>query len=302
MFTKTFAALIAAAVVLGAPTPGPAPTQTNVLQFALSLEYLESAFYSGALAQYDAQAFADAGFPSWVRGRFEQIAQHEQTHVSTLQNALGDQAPQACQYSFGRLTDAESPYTDPRSFVSLSFAIEGVGAAAYLGASKFIDDKDTLGVAASILSIEERQVAWVSSAVLKQQPWDGPFETPLSPSGAYSLASQFITSCPSSNPPLPVTPFPALSVSNASPWPGSTINLTFDNSNNADAAYAVWLNGLDAVFTPLDGNGQTTVPDGLHGTVYVGVASSEQTPMSDASMVTGLAIVQMPFDSTAVEA
>jgi len=293
MFTKTFAALIAAAVVLGAPTPGPAPDQTNILQFALSLEYLESTFYSGALAQYDAQAFADAGFPSWVRGRFEQIAQHEQTHVTTLQNALGDQAPKACQYNF--------PYTDPRSFVALSFAIEGVGAAAYQGAAKFIDDKDTLGVAASILSVEQRQVAWVSSAVLKQQPWDGPFQTPLSPSGAYSLASQFITSCPSSNPPLPVTPLPALSVSNASPWPGSTIQLTFDNSDNADAAYVVWLNGLEAVFTPLDGSGQTTVPDGLHGTTYVGVVTSEQTPLDDASMVTGLAIVQMPFDSTADE-
>lgn len=103
-----------------------------------------------------------------------------------------------------------SPYTDPRSFASLSFAIEGVGAAAYQGAAKYIDDKDTLGVAAvrrviphvddvvhtetlgqSILSVEQRQAAWVSSAVLKQQPWNGPFETTLSPTGAYSLACSY---------------------------------------------------------------------------------------------------------------
>ncbi|KAH9834759.1 ferritin-like domain-containing protein [Rhodofomes roseus] len=291
MFTKTFAALIAAAVVLGAPTPGPAPDQTNILQFALSLEHLESAFYSGALAQYDAQAFADAGFPDWVRGRYEQIMLHEQTHVATLQKALGDQAPQPCQYTF--------PYTDPRSFVATSFAIEGVGAAAYLGAAQFIDDKATLGVAASILTIEERQVAWMSSAVLKQQPWDGPFETPLTPTGAYSLAAQFITSCPSSNPPLPVTLLPALSISTSTPWPGSTIQLTFDNPSGADAGYLMWLSGLEAVFTSIDGNKQATVPDNLQGTVYVGVVSSEQTPVDDASMVTGLAIVQMPFDSMA---
>ena len=65
---------------------------------ALSLENLENAFYSGALAQYDAQAFEDAGFPDWVRGRFEQIMMHEQTHADTLNEALGDQAPQPCQY------------------------------------------------------------------------------------------------------------------------------------------------------------------------------------------------------------
>lgn len=89
-------------------------------------------------------------------------------------------------------------------------------------------------------------------------------------------------------------PLPALSVSNASPAPGSTLQLMFDAP---DGTYLVWLNGLEAVYTPVDGNKQTTVPEGLHGTVYVGVVSSEQMPLTDASMVTGLAIVQMPFSS-----
>ena len=51
-----------------------------------------------------------------------------------------------------------SPYTDPRSFVSLSFAIEGVGAAAYQGAAKYIDDKDTLGVAAVCRALNSREL------------------------------------------------------------------------------------------------------------------------------------------------
>ncbi|TFY69755.1 hypothetical protein EVJ58_g248 [Rhodofomes roseus] len=70
-------------------------------------------------------------------------------------------------------------------------------------------------------------------------------------------------------------------------------------TRGADAGYLMWLSGLEAVFTPIDGNKQATVPDNLQGTVYVGVVSSEQTPVDDASMVTGLAIVQMPFDSMA---
>lgn len=72
---------------------------TNILQFALSLELLENSFYTGGLAKYDADDFAKAGFESWVRGRFEQLAAHEAEHVSFLQNALGSSAPQACTYS-----------------------------------------------------------------------------------------------------------------------------------------------------------------------------------------------------------
>jgi len=151
----------------------------------------------------------------------------------------------------------------------------------------------------SILAVEQRQVGWVSSAVLKQQPWDGPFETPLGFSAVYSLASPFITSCPSSNPALPVMPLPALSISNASPWAGSTLALTFSNPNNVSPLYAAFYDGLEVIFASIDGSGNTVVPSGLQGTVYVGVVSSNQMPLTDSQMVTGLAIMQLPFNSMA---
>lgn len=115
----------------------------------------------------------------------------------------------------------------------------------------------------------------------------------------FIYTAQFITSCPSTNPALPVTPLPMLSITdNVSPAPNSTIELTFDASGGKSAA---WLSGLEAVFTPLDDNNQTTVPDSVHGTLYVAVVSNEDMPLTDANMVTGLAIVQMPYDSTAHE-
>jgi hypothetical protein len=113
-----------------ATAPDAAHTDVSVLQYATTLEHLENAFYHGALAKFDARAFAAAGFPDWVRGRFEQIAQHEAAHVAFLTKALGDQAPQPCEYTF--------PYTDPQSFAALSFIIEGVGSAAYTGAARFV--------------------------------------------------------------------------------------------------------------------------------------------------------------------
>lgn len=73
----------------------------GVLIFALNLEYLESDFYHTALGKFSQQDFDKAGYAPWVRNRFEQIAEHEKTHVDFLVSALSDAGapvPQPCQY------------------------------------------------------------------------------------------------------------------------------------------------------------------------------------------------------------
>jgi hypothetical protein len=69
-----------------------------VLQFAQTLEHLETAFYEAGLGALDDRAFEDAGFPSWVRARFAQIQEHEGIHVEFLAQALGDNAVLPCTY------------------------------------------------------------------------------------------------------------------------------------------------------------------------------------------------------------
>lgn len=71
----------------------------EILNFALTLEHLESAFYTQGLAKYSEQNFLDAGLEPWARGRFVEIAEHESTHVSFLTKALGDAAVKPCEYS-----------------------------------------------------------------------------------------------------------------------------------------------------------------------------------------------------------
>lgn len=75
------------------------PPDTEILQYALTLEHLENAFYSEGLDKLDEQAFAAAGYPPWVRARFEQIKGHEATHVQVLSAAIGAGATQPCTYS-----------------------------------------------------------------------------------------------------------------------------------------------------------------------------------------------------------
>lgn len=54
------------------------------------------------------------------------------------------------------------------------------------------------------------------------------------------MASQFIVSCPETNPVLPVMAFPTLTLATTgSLTPGETIQLTYDNSTSATGAYAM---------------------------------------------------------------
>ncbi|EPT03250.1 hypothetical protein FOMPIDRAFT_129804 [Fomitopsis schrenkii] len=265
------------------------------MQYALSLEHIEHAFYVQGLAQYDAQAFADAGYEPWVRGRFAQIREHERTHVDFLTGQLGDAAPAPCDYSY--------PYTDVQSWVSLSQTLEQVGAAAYMGAAIFVESKAVLAASLAISHIEARQAGWVNSAIQKQQPWDGDFETPLHFSGVWSLAAGFITSCPATNPELPVQTFPALTITPASPVMGQNISVSYKSTTGAPEnapTYMAWYHDMRTTFTLIHTDGVTTVPDGLRGTVFAGVVRNKTTTTSDATMLSGLAIVTFPYSSYAI--
>jgi hypothetical protein len=75
-----------------------APPEINVLNFALGLEHLETSFYSG-LNKFTQKDFTDAGFPAGAFGRYQEVFEHESTHVKVLSDAIGDGAVQPCEYS-----------------------------------------------------------------------------------------------------------------------------------------------------------------------------------------------------------
>ena len=72
---------------------------TAVLQFALYLEQLESAYYDQGLTLFNESAFGAVGFPPKVRQRFVEMLGHELTHVALIEGLLGSDAPQPCNYS-----------------------------------------------------------------------------------------------------------------------------------------------------------------------------------------------------------
>jgi hypothetical protein len=149
-----------------------------------------------------------------------------------------------------------------------------------LGAAASISTKAYLTAAASILTVESRHNAYIRAA-LKESPFAQPFDAPLDFDEVYTLASAFITSCPSNNPAflkgLPVKAFTALSASGPSHIrTGSKVILTLakplkDNRGHNDdrTLYAAWASVTGSKFTAAkclsSGKYEVIVPAGFHG-------------------------------------
>lgn len=296
MFTKTAVAAGLAGLAAAAPAPI-SKRQINdgvILNYALTLEHLESAFYRQGLKNYTQADFTAAGFADPFYTNLKEISYDEDSHVSFLTSALqaAGVAPVAeCTYAF--------PSTDVKSFVGLSSILEGVGVSAYLGAAKSIANANYLTAAGSILTVEARHNAYVRAAS-KQSPFPQPFDAPLDFDEVYSLAAPFIKSCPSTNPALPVKAFPALAVAGTDTIKsGSTITLSTPGYELQAPAggqlYAAFIAVTGPVFVDakkVDGGYQVTVPKGFAGQSYA-VLTACKDQVNDDTVAAGPAIIEI---------
>jgi len=257
-------------------------SDVEILNYALTLEHLENAFYSGVLKRFNEKAFRKAGYPRWVYQRVQTLAAQEANHVAFLSGALGSAATKPCRYSF--------PYNTVGEALGLSRVLESVGVSAYLGAAADIDNDAYLTAAGSILTVEARHQA-VIAEINGGLGFPSPYDTPLDYSQVYSLAAPFIKSCPKTNPALPVTAFPALTVS-GKVCGGKKLQLKFKcNSGNAPL-YAHFLNGLNDITVLINPDHTVVFPKNLAGVVYLVVSTSET--LEDSNTVAGPAYIQVP--------
>ena len=120
-----------------------------ILNFALTLEYLEAAFYAGARA--------NAGiFKGDTRNFVSVVAAHEATHVAFLKKALGSAAVKKPKFDF-----KGSNNTNQKTFEATAQVLEDTGVSAYLGQAGNIKTKAILAAAGSILTVEARHAAWI---------------------------------------------------------------------------------------------------------------------------------------------
>jgi len=118
-----------------------------ILNFALTLEYLEAAFY--------AEAVSKGNFNGETKSFADVVAAHEAAHVAFLRKALGSKAVKKPKFDFKGTT------TDVAKFQATAQALEDTGVAAYLGQAGNIKSKAILKAAGSILPVEARHAAWI---------------------------------------------------------------------------------------------------------------------------------------------
>lgn len=132
-------------------------TPTEVLQFALTLEYLERNFYQIAMD-------TDGLIPQEDRAVFQTILDHEKTHVSFFAAALEDNAIEEPTFDFsggpgGLNLDTFENY---ETFMALSQGFEDTGVRAFKGqAGALANDNTLLTYALQVHSVEARHASQV---------------------------------------------------------------------------------------------------------------------------------------------
>ncbi len=162
-----------------------------ILNFALTLEHLEYAFYREALgssgfAKKDFQGYLDPN----LYARLLDIRDHEDTHVDALSATIlglgGDPVEELC-YDFG--------YDTAREFLGVAQALENTGVSAYDGAIAGITDPALQTTGATIATVEARHAGYLN-LINRTNPFPAAFDTPLTMDEVLAIAGPFIVACP----------------------------------------------------------------------------------------------------------
>ncbi|TQS35557.1 hypothetical protein Golomagni_04022 [Golovinomyces magnicellulatus] len=246
-------------------------TDLDVLEFALTLENLETAFYQQGFAKFPDTDFAALGLQPADIVNLKSIGGTEATHVTTLSAAIsgaGAAPVEPCTYDF-KLTTAAN-------MITTAGVLENIGVSAYLAAAPLLKSPAILTVAAEIVTVEARHQTFIRTAS-KAAAIPGAFDTPLGIRAVFSLASPFIQSCPAGSN-LAITPFPTLELS-----PGQNdlkvvggAQIKLQSTATATAMSCAFVNGGQTggtAFSPFQ-DGACVIPMGLNGVTYVHLASA----------------------------
>jgi hypothetical protein len=166
--------------VASARDGGSKRNDVKILNYALTLEYLEAAFYAGAVAR--------GGYTGAV-GRFASVvAAHEAAHVAALQQALGAKAVKRPSFDFKGTNTGHW-----KTFLKTSKLLEDTGVAAYQGQAPLIHQNAVLAPAGAILAVEARHAAWVRDLLYagkSVKPAPEAFSTPMTMSEVLSAVKK----------------------------------------------------------------------------------------------------------------
>jgi hypothetical protein len=167
---------LAAGAVYGAGAVGPYVSSAlaagssgdiEILNFALTLEYLETDFYQSK--------GKTVGLSGEAKALATLFGDEESQHVAALTQAIkgaGGTPAKKPTFAF--------PVTNQASFLKLAYVLENTGVGAYNGAGPSLVNKAYLAAAGSIVQVEARHAASIAILTSKSITPNGAFDKPLS--------------------------------------------------------------------------------------------------------------------------
>lgn len=164
------------ALALGAPSK---KQDTAILNYALTLEYLETEFYR--LARRNAGLKGETATFARVAGG------HEAAHVRALRGVLKSKAVAKPTFAFGAITESQG------AFQKAARTIEDLGVSAYAGQGPRLKQLPVIQAALAIHSVEARHAAWIRQ-ILGENPAPNAFDPARNMNQVLAAAGGFIVS------------------------------------------------------------------------------------------------------------
>ncbi|MEA2297420.1 MAG: hypothetical protein QOF77_356 [Solirubrobacteraceae bacterium] len=142
----------------------------GILNYALTLEYLEAAFYNSATA-------ANLALDAQTAAFLKIVTADENAHVAYLKKALGSAAAKSPKFNFKGTT------TNVAMFKATAQVLENTGVHAYSGQALNIKSGKVVRAAVSILTVEARHasvIGLINDPSGNSISPSGPFDTPFS--------------------------------------------------------------------------------------------------------------------------
>ncbi len=141
------AGAIGSSALIGADAAfGATKRDVAILNYALTLEYLEAAFYT--------KAFKSGVLTGELALFAKVVGEHERAHVAALKKALGSKAVKKPKFDFKGTTQNE------KKFLATALVLETTGVSAYAGQAPRVKSDKVLASALAIHTVEARHASW----------------------------------------------------------------------------------------------------------------------------------------------
>lgn len=169
------ALLAACAAPASASAASSRARDASILNFALTLEELQAAFYT--------EVERNRVLRGELKRQADTVGGHERAHVRAFRDVLGSKAIKRPHFDFGGATEGSD------AFRRTAVAFEDLAVAAYKGQAPHIRSRAYLASALAIHSVEARHAAWIRRLAGKP-PVAGPFDEPVSRPAATRIVAR----------------------------------------------------------------------------------------------------------------